>query len=292
MAGISGADKLRLLTTGEQLGKYAGVNFLGNSLGTIDDRLGLAAQVGDAIYDMYDNASHIKGLAKYGKIPRKFIKGGLPILAADLAGSAMGLAGTAYAMDTQRRMKLMARLGNLLGKDQNIDYNMRKALFDHPEWLMNEGHFQDTYKKSNHPTFSRDSKYWIPAMQYAYEHGKIKKATYEKITDPEFNNWYTDEDGKEHYIPMLYQVNDPKWQARMERDYGEDVIIDDPISGGLLTPLDYVFGDEDIVDFDGNLFENIGRRAGILNGSFTDFLKDYSLPEGYQDFIDTVEPIL
>lgn len=257
---ITGKDREYNVAALKQLGKITGMEAITNLAEAVDPTLGTVASLVDTAVDANDLRKAYSPIQLSKVLGNPYMRF---LIFADLAGSSMDLVRAAHNAYTDSKMDDYRRIGNLLSDEANVDYNMRRALKEHPEWVNTKGHFSDTYKKSNHRTFSNESMYWQKALDYAHKNNLITDAAYNEMRNSSFKSWYSDKQGRTHYRPQAYQYNDPEWQNYM-RTQEKDVIIDAPIEGSLQQALPIVIGDEDKVRLS---TENINNIYGIKNSA-------------------------
>lgn len=212
----------------------------------LSEYLAMQAIAGDnsfmQIIDLLMDSAGLKGLAKTARhLGRYAPVVGTLFAAADFADSVNDAVNGIIAADNKNRDDYSRRLqeyGYATNPDNNIDYDMLNAYMEglKPD---NRGHYSDKWKKSNHRTFSNESLAWKEALTAALNAGYMTEEAYNKLTGKDFHSWYADDQGRTHYVPQLYQYNDPEWQKYMKEQEG-DVIVDAPIEGSMSKPLSIV----------------------------------------------------
>lgn len=193
------------------------------------------------IVDLLMDSAGLKGLAKTAKLFGRFTPAAGIIGLVDFADSVNDVVDGIIAADNKNRDDYSRRLkeyGYATNPDNNIDYDMMNAYMEglKPD---SRGRYSDKWKKSNHRTFSNKSLAWKEALTAALNAGYMTEKAYNKLTGEDFHSWYADDQGRIHYVPQLYQYNDPEWQRYMKEQEG-DVIIDAPIEGSMSKPLSVV----------------------------------------------------
>lgn len=191
--------------------------------------------------DLLMDSAGLKGLAKSAKVLGRFTPLAPMIGLWDFADSVNDMVEGVIAADKKNKDDYSRRLqeyGYATNPDNNIDYDMLNAYIEglKPD---NRGHYSDKWKKSNHRTFSNESLAWKEALTAALNAGYMTEEAYNKLTGEDFHSWYADDQGRKHYVPQLYQYNDPEWQKYMKEQEG-DVIVDAPIEGSMSKPLSIV----------------------------------------------------
>lgn len=191
--------------------------------------------------DFLMDSAGLKGLAKSAKLLGRLTPIAPIIGLVDFADSANDIVDGIIAADNKNRDDYSRRLqeyGYATNPDNNIDYDMLNAYIEGLK-SDNRGHYSDKWKKSNHRTFSNESLAWKEALTAALNAGDMTEEAYNKLTSEDFHSWYADDQGRTHYVPQLYQYNDPEWQRYMKEQEG-NVIVDAPIEGSMSKPLSIV----------------------------------------------------